>query len=67
MISLPAAPADLDLRQATGPFTLSWFDPRNAGALKKAGVLTLKGGGPVSLGAPPDNPGEDWLAVIRRN
>jgi hypothetical protein len=68
LVYLPAGgTADLDLRQATGAFTLAWFDPRNGGPLKKGKVLSLKGGATASLGAPPDNPGEDWLAVVRRN
>jgi hypothetical protein len=68
LVYLPAGgTADLDLSQATGSFTLTWFDPRNGGPLKKGAVLSLKGGGAASLGAPPDNPGEDWLAVVRRN
>ena len=45
---------------------MDWFDPRNGGALKKGSVTTVKGGAPAALGMPPDNPGEDWLAVVRR-
>ena len=68
LVYLPSGgTADLDLRQATGAFTLTWFDPRNGGALKKGSVLSLKGGAAASLGVPPDAPGEDWLAVVRRN
>ena len=56
----------LDLSKATGQFTVDWFDPRNGGALKKGSVTTVKGGAAVALGTPPDNPDEDWLAVVRR-
>ena len=39
LVYLPAGgTADLDLRQATGAFTLAWFDPRNGGPLKKGEV-----------------------------
>jgi hypothetical protein len=58
--------ADLDLSKATGQFSVAWFDPRNGGPLKLGSLSTVKGGGPVTLGPPPDNPGEDWLIVIRR-
>jgi hypothetical protein len=56
----------LDLTKATGQFTVEWFDPRNGGALRKGSVTTVKGGAPAALGMPPDNPNEDWLAVVRR-
>ena len=35
--------------------------------MKKGSVTTVKGGAPAPLGMPPDNPNEDWLAVVRRN
>ena len=57
----------LDLSNASGQFTVEWFDPRNGGALKKGSVTTVKGGAPAPLGVPPDSPNEDWLAVVRRN
>jgi hypothetical protein len=58
---------ELDLTDAPGTFNLSWFDPRNGGALRRGSVTSVRGGGRVTLGAPPDNPAEDWLAVVRRN
>ena len=33
--------ADLDLTGATGQFNVSWFDPRNGGALKRGSVGTV--------------------------
>lgn len=57
--------ADLDLSGASGEFSVSWFDPRNGGALKPGSIRTVKGGGTASLGTPPAAPDEDWLAVIR--
>jgi hypothetical protein len=59
--------ADLDLSNAAGQFRVSWFDPRAGGGLHKSAVAAVKGGSVVSLGAPPADPSEDWLAVIRRN
>jgi hypothetical protein len=58
---------DLDLTDASGTFSISWFDPRNGGALKRSAGPSIRGGARVTLGPPPDNPGEDWLAVVRRN
>lgn len=57
----------LDLSKASGEFAVAWFDPRNGGAMKKGSVTTVKGGAPAPLGMPPDNPNEDWLAVVRRS
>jgi hypothetical protein len=58
--------AELDLTDAPGAFTVNWFDPRNGGALKPDAVPSVMGGGRVTLGPPPGNPGEDWLAIVRR-
>ena len=56
----------LDLSRASGQFTVSWFDPRSGGALKRGSVASVKAGSTVALGAPPDSPSEDWLLVVRR-
>jgi hypothetical protein len=45
---------------------VEWFDPRRGGELKRGSVSTVKGGATAALGMPPDNPGEDWLVVVRR-
>jgi hypothetical protein len=56
----------LDLSKATGQFMVRWFDPRAGGELRRGNVSAVRGGAAVALGMPPDNPGEDWLAVVRR-
>lgn len=55
----------LDLSKATGEFSVKWFDPRNGGPLNNGTVATVTGGAAAALGLPPDNPDEDWLAVVR--
>jgi hypothetical protein len=68
LVYLPAGgTSDLDLTGVTGQFSVNWFDPRNGGALKRGTPASVKGGAAVSLGAPPDNPAEDWLVIVRRN
>ena len=68
LVYLPSGgTATLDLSKAAGQFSVDWFDPRNGGPMKKGSVATVKGGAAIALGAPPDNPGEDWLAVVRRS
>ncbi|MEY2877743.1 MAG: hypothetical protein RLZZ15_123 [Verrucomicrobiota bacterium] len=51
----------LDLSAAPGAFTVSWFNPRDGGALSSATPAT--GGAKLPLNAPST---DDWLAVIRR-
>ncbi|BCS32063.1 hypothetical protein TBR22_A12680 [Luteitalea sp. TBR-22] len=55
----------LDLREATGRFTVAWFDPRRGGPLRKGSVAMVSGGARVALGEPPDSPTEDWAIVVR--
>jgi hypothetical protein len=59
--------AELDLRDAPGRFAVSWLDPRRGGRLRAGSVRVVEGGKEVSLGAPPSDPAEDWLAMVRRN
>jgi hypothetical protein len=56
----------LDLGQATGRFTIGWFDPRRGGPLRKGSVASVDSGASVALGQPPDSPSEDWAVVVRR-
>ena len=66
LVYLPSGgSSDLDLREVSGQYTVSWFDPRNGGALKRGSVTAINGGKVVGLGMPPDNANEDWLAVVR--
>ncbi len=57
---------DLDLSGANGSFSVKWFNPRTGGKLVDSVVRAVPGGAKVSLGTPPAEAGEDWLAVIRR-
>jgi hypothetical protein len=58
--------AELDLSGAPGRFTVAWLDPRKDGPLQSGSVREVTGGTSVSVGAPPSDPGDDWLAVVRR-
>jgi hypothetical protein len=67
LVYLPAGgTASLDLRGTDGRFAVGWFDPRAGGALTRGSVGAVQGGASVALGAPPGNPAEDWLIVVRR-
>jgi hypothetical protein len=66
LIYLPAGgTASLDLTGVSGTFDVRWFDPRNGGALQTGGVAGVTGGTVKSLGAPPNNPGLDWAALVQ--
>ena len=56
----------LDLSGARGTFAVGWYDPRHGGDLKPGSVRTVTGGGKRDLGAPPADPGEDWVILVRK-
>jgi hypothetical protein len=58
--------AELDLTAATGRFSVAWFDPRRGGGLQSGSLTAVEGGAKRGLGHPPSEPGEDWLAIVRR-
>jgi hypothetical protein len=67
LVYLPSGgTTSLDLSKASGAFSVSWFDPRNGGPLKRGSVSAVKGGAAAPLGEPPDTPAEDWLVVVRK-
>lgn len=57
--------AALDLSEATGNFTVNWFNPREGGDLIQGTITSVTGGGKVALGEAPADADEDWLVVIR--
>lgn len=57
----------LDLRNASGPFDVAWFNPRTGGQLQNTKVKKVKGGSVVELGNPPTNDGKDWLVVVSKS
>jgi hypothetical protein len=59
------ADVKLDLTGASGTYTVQWFNPRAGGKLVGGSVSQVKGGSAVSIGKPPADPDQDWVAVIR--
>jgi len=57
---------ELDLEEDTAAFRIQWFNPREGGVLQSGSVREVKGPGKVSLGHPPMEAHEDWVALIRR-
>ncbi|WP_240928196.1 DUF5060 domain-containing protein [Thalassoroseus pseudoceratinae] len=56
----------LDLTDQQGPFEIAWFNPRTGGELQSASITSIKGGQTSTLGQPPSDANEDWLAIARR-
>ena len=54
----------LNLNGVTGNFNIKWFDPRNGGTLKNGSVTSISGGAKRSIGNPPNNRNNDWVALI---
>jgi hypothetical protein len=55
----------IDLAQASGDFSLQWFNPRDGGPLEDGAVRQLRAGQRIKFNAPTAD-GKDWLAIIRR-
>ncbi len=57
--------ATLDMAGAKGRFEVLWYNPRRGGALANGSTRTVTGGGRQSLGRPPREQDQDWLALVR--
>ena len=57
---------DLDLSSVSGQFSVMWFNPRTGGDTLRGSVRRVQGGEVVSIGMPPSQGDEDWLAIIRK-
>ncbi|MEM6647016.1 MAG: DUF5060 domain-containing protein [Bacteroidota bacterium] len=56
----------LDLSDADGTFSVGWYDTLQGGDLQEGSATTVRGGGWVSLGAPPSKPDADWAILVQR-
>ena len=57
---------EIDLSEQAGKtFEVAWFNPRTGGELTSGSVASMAGGKRQSLGQPPVDDGQDWLAVLR--
>jgi hypothetical protein len=57
---------ELDLKDANGEFSVSWFNPRTGGALIASDVKQVRGGKAVLLGQPPKETDQDWVIIVRK-
>lgn len=58
--------SDLGLSGGPGTYRVTWFNPRAGGEPATGSVESVQGGRVVSIGMPPADANEDWLAVLRR-
>ncbi|MEM8510060.1 MAG: DUF5060 domain-containing protein [Bacteroidota bacterium] len=58
---------NLNLTNASGMYTIKWFQPATGGSLEQGTKHTISGSEIVNLGDPPRDPGEDWVIVVENN
>jgi hypothetical protein len=60
----------MDLGDATGDFSVEWYDPLSGDGLRKGSVTQISGGKKVSLGNPPNKTkmveNQDWVVLVKR-
>lgn len=54
---------DLDLSGSTQAYTKRWYNPRTG--IFEGAPTRVSGGGWVPLGAPPQDPDEDWVVLLQ--
>lgn len=57
---------ELDLSEFSGNYQIQWYNPRTGGELQQGSLATVKGGGKISIGAPPTDPEKDWVALVKK-
>ncbi len=63
---LPGGRPRLDLSDASGRFSVQWYNPRLGGKLQPGSTTQVEGGKPVSLGNPPGNTVGDWAVLVKQ-
>ena len=57
--------ANLNLNGSSKTYTIEWFNPRTGGSLVNGTIAEITGPGSVSIGQPPSEQSEDWVALIK--
>lgn len=55
----------IDLQANTKSYQVSWYNPREGGALQMGNVTEIIGSGWHDLGQPPSTPDMDWVALVQ--
>ena len=56
---------DIDLGSAVGVYSVAWYNARTGGALQTGSQAVISAPGVKTIGLPPSDPQEDWVALIR--
>lgn len=56
----------LDTGPGKADFSVRWYDPRRGGPLMAGSLASVTGPGPVELGLPPREAGDDWVILVKR-
>lgn len=64
-VYLPPGAKAAELELPHGDYSIAWFNPREGGDLRSGSITSLAGGGLRALGAPPSDPAQDWVVLIR--
>lgn len=56
---------DIDLSHTQRKFGVFWYNPRSSDRLRFGSVGIVQGGSNVSIGMPPGDHDQDWLAIIQ--
>ncbi len=57
---------NLNLGGQSGNYQVAWYNPRNGGALQDGSVASVSGGSTTSIGLPPSDTTNDWVALITK-
>lgn len=64
-MQLPAG-GEASLRLGSGTYTVRWYNPRAGGELQAGSAQTVQGPGLKSIGRPPADLENDWVALVKR-
>jgi hypothetical protein len=53
------------VRLGSRRYSIQWFNPRTGGALVKGSVDAVEGPGDKPIGAAPQDPDKDWVALVK--
>lgn len=56
---------EIELEPSAATFDVRWFNPQKGGELQRGSVATIHGPGKQSVGEPPSETDQDWVAVVR--
>jgi Domain of unknown function (DUF5060)/Putative collagen-binding domain of a collagenase len=57
---------ELNLSDATGRYSVRWFNPRAGGPLQQTNQRNVTAGQVVKLGPPPEESKQDWLVIVEQ-